>query len=168
LQGTVLIHNAEELQSYSKTEEDRLEGIVKGIADAGVQVVAAGSAFGEMALHFIEKYKMMAVRIPSKFELRRFCRYSIPFLSLHLPKSSADFACTLPYYFPCTFPSPPQQQQQKGQICAQPFDAPLPLHLLMAPSFILFGGVDPLPNFTPFSTLEATTEAAHSLLVVSW
>jgi len=73
-----LIHNAEELQSYSKTEEDRLEGIVKGIADAGVQVVAAGSAFGEMALHFIEKYKMMAVRIPSKFELRRFCRCSHP------------------------------------------------------------------------------------------
>jgi chaperonin GroEL (HSP60 family) len=78
LQGTVLIHNAEELQTYSKTEEDRLEGIVKGIADAGIQVVAAGSAFGEMALHFIEKYKMMAVRIPSKFELRRFCRCTPP------------------------------------------------------------------------------------------
>ena len=41
-----------------------------------MQVVAAGSSFGEMALHFIEKYKMMAVRIPSKLELRRFCRCS--------------------------------------------------------------------------------------------
>lgn len=40
----------------------------------GLQVVAAGSSFGEMALHFVEKYDMMAVRIPSKFELRRFCR----------------------------------------------------------------------------------------------
>ena len=74
MQGTVLIRNAEELQGYSKSEEDKLEGIIKGIADTGVQVVVAGSAFGVMALHFIEKYKMMAVRIPSKFDLRRFCR----------------------------------------------------------------------------------------------
>ena len=37
-------------------------------------MVAAGSSFGEMALHFVEKYDMMAVRIPSKFDLRRFCR----------------------------------------------------------------------------------------------
>lgn len=27
-----------------------------------------------MALHFIEKYGMMALRIPSKFDMRRFCR----------------------------------------------------------------------------------------------
>lgn len=74
MQGTVLIRNAEELQGYSKSEEDKLESIVKGIADTGVQVIVAGSAIGVMALHFIEKYKMMAVRIPSKFDLRRFCR----------------------------------------------------------------------------------------------
>lgn len=72
--GTVLIHNAQELESYSRSEEDRLEAIIKGIADAGARIVAAGSAFGEMALHFVEKYGMMAVRIPSKFDLRRFCR----------------------------------------------------------------------------------------------
>lgn len=29
---------------------------------------------GEMAMHFIEKYGMMAIRIPSKFDMRRFCR----------------------------------------------------------------------------------------------
>ena len=74
MQGTVLIHNAEELQSYSKTEEDRLESIIRSIADMGVEVVAAGSSFGEMALHFIDKFNLMAVRIPSKFDLRRFCR----------------------------------------------------------------------------------------------
>jgi T-complex protein 1 subunit theta len=27
-----------------------------------------------MAMHFIEKYGMMALRIPSKFDMRRFCR----------------------------------------------------------------------------------------------
>jgi T-complex protein 1 subunit theta len=36
--GTVLIHNAAELESYAKTEENRMEQIVKGVADAGVQV----------------------------------------------------------------------------------------------------------------------------------
>jgi hypothetical protein len=38
------------------------------------QVVASGGAIGEMAMHFIEKYGMMALRIPSKFDMRRFCR----------------------------------------------------------------------------------------------
>lgn len=41
VQGTVLIHNAEELQSYSRGEEDRLEAIIKGIADAGAKVQPA-------------------------------------------------------------------------------------------------------------------------------
>ena len=36
--GTVLIHNAEELQNYSRGEEDRLEAIIKGISDAGAKV----------------------------------------------------------------------------------------------------------------------------------
>ena len=74
MQGTVLIRSAQELEGYSRSEEDKLEGIIKGIADSGARVVAAGSSFGEMALHFVEKYNMMAVRIPSKFDLRRFCR----------------------------------------------------------------------------------------------
>jgi hypothetical protein len=38
------------------------------------QVVVSGGNIGEMAMHFIEKYGLMAVRIPSKFDLRRFCR----------------------------------------------------------------------------------------------
>lgn len=42
--------------------------------DTGAKVVVGHAAFGEMAMHFIEKHGMMAVRIPSKFELRRFCR----------------------------------------------------------------------------------------------
>ena len=74
LQGTVLLRNAEELQSYSRSEEDRMEQLIKGIADSGAKVVVAGSAIGEMAMHFVEKYGLMAVRIPSKFDLRRFCR----------------------------------------------------------------------------------------------
>lgn len=37
-------------------------------------MVVTGGNFGEMAMHFIEKYGMMAIRIPSKFDLRRVCK----------------------------------------------------------------------------------------------
>lgn len=72
--GTVLIESAEQLETYSKSEEDKMEAYIKGIADAGAKVVVSGGSFGEMALHFIERYGLMAVKIVSKFELRRFCR----------------------------------------------------------------------------------------------
>lgn len=58
----MLIKTAEELQNYSGSEERKLEEIIKGIADAGTRIVVAGSSIGEMAMHFIEKYKMMAIR----------------------------------------------------------------------------------------------------------
>lgn len=72
--GTVLIKNAEELQNYAKSEENKLEEYIKSIASSGAQIVVSGSSIGEMAMHFIEKYGMMAIRIPSKFDLRRFCK----------------------------------------------------------------------------------------------
>lgn len=58
----------------NRSEENKLEEYIKGIADAGTKVVVSGSAIGEMALHFLEKYGMMVIRIPSKFELLRFCK----------------------------------------------------------------------------------------------
>ena len=72
--GTVLIKSASELEAYSKGEEAKMEEYIKGIADAGARVVVSGQSFGEMALHFIERYGLMAIKIPSKFELRRLCR----------------------------------------------------------------------------------------------
>jgi len=72
--GTVLIRSAEELQEYSKGEEAMVEKNIMAIRDAGVKVIVCGQSIGEMALHFIERYGMMAIKIPSKFELRRMCR----------------------------------------------------------------------------------------------
>lgn len=37
-------------------------------------MVVSGGAIGEMAMHFLEKYGLMALRIPSKFDMRRLCR----------------------------------------------------------------------------------------------
>merc|ERR1719409_1521007 len=37
-------------------------------------MIICGQAIGELALHFLEKYKIMCMRCPSKFELRRIGR----------------------------------------------------------------------------------------------
>lgn len=57
-----------------RSEENKLEEYVKGIAATGVSVVISGSSIGEMAMHFLEKYGIMVVKIPSKFELMRVCK----------------------------------------------------------------------------------------------
>ncbi|PIC37556.1 hypothetical protein L5515_012802 [Caenorhabditis briggsae] len=72
--GTVLIENADELVNFSKGEESEVEEQVKAIADNGVKVVVAAGKFGDLYLHFLNKYKIMAVRLTSKFDLRRLCR----------------------------------------------------------------------------------------------
>merc|ERR1712070_1236710 len=72
--GTVLLKSADELKKYNDSEEDHLEAIIKAIAEAGANVIVCAQTIGELALHFVEKYKMMVLKVPSKFELRRLCR----------------------------------------------------------------------------------------------
>lgn len=69
--GTVLITSAKELMNFSRGEESLLETQIKAIADTGVKVIVAGAKFGDMALHYLNKYNIMAVRLNSKFDLRR-------------------------------------------------------------------------------------------------
>jgi len=72
--GTVLIKSAEELETFSRGEETQLEKQIKEIADAGVDVIVAGGKFGDLALHYVNKYNMMAVRLMSKWDVRRLAR----------------------------------------------------------------------------------------------
>lgn len=72
--GTVLMKSADDLKNYNKTEEAKMEEIIQGIAESGVQVVVSGGNISDMALHFIEKYGLLAVKIGSKWELRRLCQ----------------------------------------------------------------------------------------------
>ncbi|GAB6025813.1 T-complex protein 1 subunit theta [Chamberlinius hualienensis] len=69
--GTVLIHSAEELKSFSKGEESVLDDQIKSIADAGVNVIVSGGKIGDLCLHFLNKYNIMAVRLNSKWDIRR-------------------------------------------------------------------------------------------------
>ena len=72
--GTVLLHNAKEMLDFTKGEENQLETIIKEIHDSGVRVVVAGTSVGELALHYLNRYNILIVKILSKFELRRLCR----------------------------------------------------------------------------------------------
>lgn len=36
--------------------------------------MASGGKFGDMYIHFLNKYKIMGVRLNSKFDLRRLCK----------------------------------------------------------------------------------------------
>merc|ERR1719153_1341318 len=87
--GTVLIKTAEELTNFSRGEETQLENQIKAIADTGANVVVAGGKFGEMALHYINKYDMMAVRLMSKWDIRRLARATG---ATALPKMTAPTA----------------------------------------------------------------------------
>ncbi|TVU12584.1 hypothetical protein EJB05_46235 [Eragrostis curvula] len=88
--GTVLIHSAEQLENYSKTEEAKVEELIKAVADSGAKVIVSGAAVGDMALHFCERYKLMVLKISSKFELRRFCRTTGAIAILKLSRPNAD------------------------------------------------------------------------------
>lgn len=72
--GTVLLHNAQEMLDFTKGEEQQLDQACKEISDSGVKVVIAGSNVGELSLHYFNKYGILVLRVPSKFDLRRLCQ----------------------------------------------------------------------------------------------
>lgn len=71
--GTVLLHNAKELSIFSHGEEKQLEKVIKEIADSGVKVVVSQSTVGELALHYLNRFNILCIKVLSKFELRRLC-----------------------------------------------------------------------------------------------
>lgn len=72
--GTVLLHNAKEMLDFTRGEEDQLEAAIKELHDVGIRVVIAGSTVGELAMHYLNRYGILVIKILSKFDLRRICR----------------------------------------------------------------------------------------------
>lgn len=71
---TVLLTNAEDLKKYTRGEEDHCEEVVKAIADSGCTAIILGGSISEIMKHYVEKYKIMIVKVLSKFELRRLAK----------------------------------------------------------------------------------------------
>ena len=72
--GTVLLHNAKEMLNFTKGEENQMEGIIKELHNSGLRVVIAGATVGELALHYLNRYNILVIKVLSKFDLRRLCR----------------------------------------------------------------------------------------------
>jgi T-complex protein 1 subunit theta len=72
--GTVVMNNAAELTAYNRSEETKMQEIIQGIAQSGIKVVVTGGNISDMALHFIDKYDLVCLRVGSKWELRRLCQ----------------------------------------------------------------------------------------------
>lgn len=72
--GTVVLKDADQLRDFTKGEEAAMESTIAAIAATGAKVVVSGGSVSEIALHFLEKYGLMVVKVVSKFELRRLCR----------------------------------------------------------------------------------------------
>ena len=62
-----------QLENYAKTEEAKVEELIKAVADSGVKIIVSGGAVGEMALHFCERYKY--VKLPSHISNSALCSF---------------------------------------------------------------------------------------------
>lgn len=71
--GTILLKNADDLLNYNKSEEKNMEETIAAIAATGAKLVISHGAVSELALHYLDKFGIMVVKIMSKFELRRIC-----------------------------------------------------------------------------------------------
>lgn len=69
-----MLHNAKEMLDFTKGEENQLETIIKELHDSGLRVVVAGSTVGELAMHYLNRFGILVIKVLSKFELRRLCR----------------------------------------------------------------------------------------------
>ncbi|KAK7494829.1 hypothetical protein BaRGS_00013956 [Batillaria attramentaria] len=97
--GTVNIRSAEELMSFSQGEENLMEEQIKGITEAGVNVIVTGGKVGDLAQHFCNKYKVMVVRLLSKWDLRRLCKSigATPLPKITTPRAEECGHCDLVY-----------------------------------------------------------------------
>ncbi|CAE6377337.1 unnamed protein product [Rhizoctonia solani] len=69
--GTVLLRNAEEMLNFTRGEEQQLEKYFKEIADSGVQVIVAGAAVGELAMHYLDRFSILVIKVLSKVTVFR-------------------------------------------------------------------------------------------------
>ena len=69
--GQVLITNADQLLNFTKGEEVRMEQFVKELSAANIGCVITGGAVQDLALHYLNLYDIMTVKVTSKFELKR-------------------------------------------------------------------------------------------------
>lgn len=59
---------------FSNSEEVYSEALIKQIVEKGVNTVIVGGTISDVCLHYMNKYDLAVLKIPSKFELNRVAR----------------------------------------------------------------------------------------------
>lgn len=72
--GSLLIKNSDDLINFANSEELFADKMIKGIVEAGANTVVVGGSISDICLHYMNKYGLVVLRVPSKFELIRVAR----------------------------------------------------------------------------------------------
>jgi T-complex protein 1 subunit theta len=72
--GTVLLKSAAQMIAFGQDEERSLEADLKAIADSGAQLLVTSDTVSDLALHFMSRLGLAALKLTSKFDLRRVVR----------------------------------------------------------------------------------------------
>jgi len=92
---STVFNSGKEMENFEVSEEKRMEEIVKSIAEKKINVVVCQSKISEMALHFLEKYGIMTIQLPSNWDIKRLCRAinAIPLLRIGQPTDEEIGVC---------------------------------------------------------------------------
>ncbi|XP_064408931.1 T-complex protein 1 subunit theta-like [Latimeria chalumnae] len=85
--GTMLIKKAVDLMHFCKGEEALMQSRMQDIVQTGVTVIVVGGKIGDLALHYAEKYKLMVVKMTSRYDFLRLGRAlgATPLLNFTVP-----------------------------------------------------------------------------------
>lgn len=94
---STIFSSGKEMEEFALSEEKRMEEIVKSIVEKGVNVVVCQSKISEMALHYLEKYGVMSIQLPSNWDIKRLCQSikAIPLLRIGQPTDEEIGTCKI-------------------------------------------------------------------------
>lgn len=84
-----------EMANYNVSQENRMDEIVSALAAKGINVVVCQSKITELAMHYLEKHKIMALQLPSNWDIKRLCRCvkALPLLRISTPQDDEIGHC---------------------------------------------------------------------------
>nr|UXY88146.1 chaperonin-containing-TCP1 theta subunit [Cryptomonas curvata] len=71
--NSIMFKSAQEILSYSEDENYNIEEKIRNMAKIGINVIIS-SGFSDISLFYMDKYNIMALKIQSKFDLKRISR----------------------------------------------------------------------------------------------
>ena len=92
--NSIIFSSFQEILSFNKDEYYNIEEIIRELSRLGINVVIS-SSFSDISLFYMDKYNIMAVKVQSKFDLKRIARTcnSILLPKIKIPNSNEIGKC---------------------------------------------------------------------------